>query len=110
MVQFWHTLGYEASSPQECVRVPCHETPSMNSKDIEKKVEVILDFVLGIVGIVLGSRLIAGTCNLVFPTPPNSPGCELSGSNLLGLVGLVLAPIGVIAVVASISVLIQRKY
>jgi hypothetical protein len=58
------------------------------------KVEVVLGFVLGIIAIIIGSRLIAGTCNLVFPTSQNSPGCQDSASNLCGLVGLVLVPLG----------------
>lgn len=71
--------------------------------------EVVLGLLLGLPALFLGLRLIAGTCNLVFPTPPTSPGCYDSASNLFGIVGLILAPIGAIAVIASLAVLIGRR-
>lgn len=80
----------------------------MNSREEAKNVEVILGFVLGIGSMVLGSGFIADSCNLIFPTPTNSEGCQFSGSNLLALVGLVLVPMGAIALFASIAVL-RRK-
>jgi hypothetical protein len=89
--------------------IEAHDRP-MNAKESKKYFEVILGFVLGIVGIVLGSLLIAGSCNLIFSTAPNSPACQQSGSNVLGLVGIVLAPIGALAVVASIAVLRGRNH
>jgi len=70
---------------------------------------VILGFVLGIGNIVLGSGFIADSCNLIFPTPTNSEGCQFSGSNLLALSGLVLVSMGAVAVVASISVLRRKQ-
>ena len=72
--------------------------------------EVVLGLLLGLPSLLLGLRLIAGTCDLVFPTPPTSPSCQDSVSNLYGIVGLILAPIGAIAVIASIAVLIGRKH
>ncbi len=81
----------------------------MNAKERKNYVEVILGFGLGIIAIVFGSGFIARTCNLVFPTSLNSPGCEDSASNLFGLVGLVLVPMGAIAVVASIAVLRRKQ-
>jgi len=81
----------------------------MNAKESKSYVEVILGFGLGIIAIVFGSGFIARTCNLVFPTSPNSPGCQDSASNLNGLAGLVLVPLGALAVVASMVVLIGRK-
>ena len=72
-------------------------------------VEAILGLVLGIPSILVGSWLVANTCNLVFPTSSSSYGCQFSGSNLLGLVGIIFAALGAIAVLASITVLIGRK-
>jgi len=71
--------------------------------------EVVLGLLLGLPSLFLGLRLIAGTCNVVFPTPPTSPSCYDSASNLYGIAGLTLAAIGVIAIIASIAVLIGRK-
>jgi hypothetical protein len=82
----------------------------MNTKESKNYVEVILGLVLGIVSIVIGSLFIARTCNLVFPTSPNSPACQDSASNLYGIVGLVLVPLGALAVVAGIAVLRGRKH
>ena len=82
----------------------------MNVKESKSYVEVILGFGLGIIAIVFGSGFIARTCNLVFPTSPNSPGCQDSASNLFGLVGLVLVPLGALAVIASTAVLTGRKH
>ena len=82
----------------------------MNAKESKNCVEVILGFGLGISAILFGSGFIARTCNLVFPTSQNSPGCQDSASNLFGLVGLVLVPLGALAVVASMVVLIGRKH
>jgi len=82
----------------------------MNAKEAAKNVEVILGFVLGIGSMFLGFGFIADSCNLIFPTPTNSEGCQFSGSNLLALVGLVLVPLGAIAVIASIAVLRARKH
>jgi hypothetical protein len=81
----------------------------MNSREAAKNVEVILGFVLGIGSMVLGSGFIADSCNLIFPTPTNSEGCQFSGSNLLALVGLVLVPMGAIALFASIAVLRRKQ-
>jgi hypothetical protein len=81
----------------------------MTARERKNYVEVILGFGLGIVTIVFGSGFIARTCNLVFPTSPNSPGCQDSSWNLFGLVGLVLVPLGALAVVVSIVVLTGRK-
>jgi hypothetical protein len=80
------------------------------AKERKNYVEVLLGFGLGIIAIVFGSGFIARTCNLVFPTSPNSPGCQDSASNLYGLVGLVLVPLGALAIVASMVVLIGRKH
>ena len=81
----------------------------MNSKDIEKKVEVIPGFVLGIVSVVLGSLFIADGCYLALPIPSGGPACQVSGSNLLVLVGLVLVTLEALVIVASIAVL-RRKH
>jgi hypothetical protein len=83
---------------------------AVNTKQSKNYAEVILGLVLGIVSIVLGSLFIVRTCNLIFPTSPNSPACYDSASNLYGLVGLILAPLGVLAVVASMAVLMGRKH
>ncbi len=48
----------------------------MKSKGFEKKVEVILGFILGIPAILVGVRLIAGSCNLIFPTPQVIPAAK----------------------------------
>ena len=76
---------------------------------IGETAEAILGFVLGIISLYLGLGLIANSCNFIFPTSPNSLGCQYSSSNLLAFVGLVLAPIGALAVIASVVVLIRRK-
>ena len=82
----------------------------MNAKESKSYVEVILGFGLGIIAILFGSGFIARTCNLLFSTSPNSPACQDSASNLFGLLGLVLVPLGAIAIVASIVVLRGRKH
>ena len=79
----------------------------MNSKDIEKKVEVIPGFVLGIVSVVLGSLFIADGCNLALPIPSSGPACQVEPSRL---VGLVLVTLGALVIVASIAVLRRRKH
>ena len=74
-------------------------------------VEAILGLVMGIpIVLIFGYGLFAGRCGLVFRTLSNSPGCvELSGPELLGLIGLVFFALAVIVVVASIAVLTSRK-
>lgn len=72
-------------------------------------IEAILGLVLGIPALFIGLALIARTCNLFFPTSMSSIGCNESSSNFLGIVGLIVASIGGIALVASIAVLIGRR-
>jgi hypothetical protein len=81
----------------------------MNSKEFEKKVEAMLGFVLGIPSILIGSWLLMEGCHLIGPDIPPTGTC-LTGSNFLSLYGFFLAPVRVLAVVASIAVLVRRKH
>lgn len=72
-------------------------------------VETILGIVLGIPAVFIGLGLIARTCNLLFLTSMSSIGCNDSSSNFLGIIGLIVAIIGAITLVATIGVLIGRK-
>jgi len=82
----------------------------MNSRKIEKYIEVIPGLVLGIVSAVLGSLFIADGCNLALPIPSSGPACQVPWSNLLVPVGLLLVTLGALVFVASIAVLRRRKY
>ena len=57
-------------------------------------VEVLLGFLLGIPAVFIGVGLISRTCNLFFPTPMSSIGCNDSSANFLGMIGLIVARIG----------------
>ncbi len=81
----------------------------MNTKESKNYVEAMLGFALGIPAILIGSWLLMGGCHLIGPDIPPTGTC-LTGSNFLSLYGFFLAPVGVLAVVASIAVLVRRKH
>jgi hypothetical protein len=80
----------------------------MNSKELEKKFEAMLGFALGIPAILVGSWLLTGGCHVIGPIPPINT-C-LTGSNFLSLIGFFLAPVGALAIVASLADLSRRKH
>jgi hypothetical protein len=72
-------------------------------------VEAMLGLVLGIPAILVGSWLLTGGCHLISSDiPPTNT--RLTGSNFLSLFGFFLAPVGALAIVASIAVLRGRKH
>ena len=73
-------------------------------------VEAILGLVIATpVVLFFGYGLVAGSCSPIFH-PPNSPGCVgISGSDFLGIIGLVSLALALTVVGASLSVLIDTK-
>jgi hypothetical protein len=71
-------------------------------------VEAILGFAVGIPSLLAGYSLLAGGCHLIGPDPPTYS-C-LSGSNFLSLMGFFLAPVGALAIVASVAVFVRRNH
>ncbi len=72
-------------------------------------VEAMLGFALGIPAIFFGSWLLTGGCHLIGTDIPPTDTC-LTGSNFLSLFGFFLAPIGALAIVASLAVLRGKKH